>query len=558
MHHSYHPRINGLDVKHHPDSAIDLNQTIGNQTVQRQLHSNAGFNFAKIGIQLKLKISQPEDAYEREADRVAEQVMRMSAPQDSVITIGAAKGKGIGRKCTACEMKENEEKIKISRKPYSESDLETNDHTTAEINSIRSSTGTSLDSSTREFMESRFGYDFGKVKIHTDERAARSSNSVNALAYTIGNDVVFGQGKYQPNTVQGRGLLAHELTHVIQQNGSSRKTNVSPSPSNDLMVNNIQTPAQLIYRSPMKMPADDRKQLENCSQTHRDSDLDLRAEKYKRDEVCIYSIIKCTLGKELEDKAGKLIEWASANQMLAGEMLQAMYSAQVTGHPFDKFGAGTVYAIVSAAGASGYMNKLRDGTLKVLVLTNEEFNKELGTSSPEKIRRTKAMYVPQNDIVLLRFESISIDDLNFRATVIHELTHSSDDAGKVGGTIVESEMRARGEAAGYILKELENDESAMDSVAQEIVDTGSSFDLTAILIQMKTRKQFHTIGEKLAKKIIDTAAERGQRLSFESLNALSVSQLQELLKKQLIATGYTEDPANFGGLTKWPPNVPPL
>ena len=71
-------------------------------------------------------------------------------------------------------------------------------------------------------MESRFGHDFSKVKIHTDEAASRSSNSVNALAYTVGNDIVFGEGQYAPNTLAGRKLLTHELTHVVQQSRIGR------------------------------------------------------------------------------------------------------------------------------------------------------------------------------------------------------------------------------------------------------------------------------------------------------------------------------------------------
>ena len=66
-------------------------------------------------------------------------------------------------------------------------------------------------------MGSRFGYDFSNVKIHADETASRSSDSVDARAYTVGNDIVFGQGQYHPDTLDGRRLLAHELTHVIQQ-----------------------------------------------------------------------------------------------------------------------------------------------------------------------------------------------------------------------------------------------------------------------------------------------------------------------------------------------------
>ena len=66
-------------------------------------------------------------------------------------------------------------------------------------------------------MESKFGYDFSNVIIHTDEKASKSANSMNALAYTLRNDIFFGQGQYQPNTLRGRRLLAHELTHVVQQ-----------------------------------------------------------------------------------------------------------------------------------------------------------------------------------------------------------------------------------------------------------------------------------------------------------------------------------------------------
>ena len=128
---------------------------------------------------------------------------------------------------SACEMKEGEEgeeekrNLNISRKPSTISSLETTDEITNEISNIRSSNGTSLDANTREFMESRFGYDFSKVRIHTDERAKKSAYSVNALAYTVGNDIVFEKGQYMPNSLDGRKLLAHELTHMVQQEGST-------------------------------------------------------------------------------------------------------------------------------------------------------------------------------------------------------------------------------------------------------------------------------------------------------------------------------------------------
>jgi hypothetical protein len=77
--------------------------------------------------------------------------------------------------------------------------------------------GTPLDRETRTTMEAGLGADFGDVRVHTDAAAARSAGSVQALAYTVGNDVVFQSGTYQPGTSSGQRMLAHELTHVLQQ-----------------------------------------------------------------------------------------------------------------------------------------------------------------------------------------------------------------------------------------------------------------------------------------------------------------------------------------------------
>lgn len=79
------------------------------------------------------------------------------------------------------------------------------------------SPGQPLDGATRAFFEPRFGYDFSRVRVHTDQKAAESATSVNALAYTVGRDVVFGAGHFSPSTKAGINLLAHELTHVVQQ-----------------------------------------------------------------------------------------------------------------------------------------------------------------------------------------------------------------------------------------------------------------------------------------------------------------------------------------------------
>ena len=180
-----------------------------------------GLKSPKINVlQPKLKISQPGDAYEQEADRVADQVIRMPGVSNSHMPMKATRQEEeVDRKCMSCEMKDHDEKeevedLNISRRSLNVSDFEAKDQVTSEINGVRSSSSLSLESSTKEFMESRFARDFSNVRIHVNERAANSAQSVNAVAYTVGNDVVFGRGQYHPYTLEGKRLLAHELTHV--------------------------------------------------------------------------------------------------------------------------------------------------------------------------------------------------------------------------------------------------------------------------------------------------------------------------------------------------------
>ena len=85
------------------------------------------------------------------------------------------------------------------------------------VDEVLRSPGRPLDPATRASMEPRFGHDFSRVRVHSDAKAAESARSVNALAYTVGRDVVFGAGQYAPGTTAGRRLVAHELTHVVQQ-----------------------------------------------------------------------------------------------------------------------------------------------------------------------------------------------------------------------------------------------------------------------------------------------------------------------------------------------------
>jgi hypothetical protein len=91
------------------------------------------------------------------------------------------------------------------------------------VREVLGSGGRPLDRTTRAFMEPRFGHDFSRVRVHTDARAAESAGAVRAAAYTVGSDIAFASGRYRPETIAGRRLLAHELAHVLQQRGAPRR-----------------------------------------------------------------------------------------------------------------------------------------------------------------------------------------------------------------------------------------------------------------------------------------------------------------------------------------------
>jgi hypothetical protein len=148
-----------------------------------------------FGLQGKLKVSDPGDIYEREADRIADQVMaRATHPANS----GAPP--------------------RIQRLPGQSSGQM--DAAPAGVDHVLTSPGRPLEPALRQDMEQRFGHDFSHVRVHADDRAAGCSQEVGARAFTVGKDIAFGAGEFAPRTHEGRRLLAHELVHVIQQNRS--------------------------------------------------------------------------------------------------------------------------------------------------------------------------------------------------------------------------------------------------------------------------------------------------------------------------------------------------
>jgi hypothetical protein len=183
-------------------------------------------------VQPQLKISQPNDKYEQEADRVADEVMRMpelevqrqvgveeEEDEETIQTkrIASQITPLVQRQSVDGEAAEEDEEL-IQTKTIGHLAPEMTPAISTGIQSMQSG-GRPLSRSERNFFEPRFGADFSNVRVHNDTRAASAARSVNARAFTLGHNVVFGDGEYSPNVLAGRKLLAHELTHDLQQNG---------------------------------------------------------------------------------------------------------------------------------------------------------------------------------------------------------------------------------------------------------------------------------------------------------------------------------------------------
>ncbi|MBC8461377.1 MAG: DUF4157 domain-containing protein [Deltaproteobacteria bacterium] len=216
-----------------------LHRTLGNQAVGHLM-------------QAKLRIGRSGDKYEQEADQVAGQVMRMPDPRvqrqieedkedelaqtkpiaDQItplvqrqiepeeeegeeIQAKLANGRLLQRQE---ETPEQEEEEALQEKPnHNKPGSKVNPELESRINAMKGR-GQPLPESTRSYFEQRFGHSFSNVRVHTNKKANETTKSVDARAFTIGRNVVFGAGQYGLNTDKGKKLLAHELTHVIQQN----------------------------------------------------------------------------------------------------------------------------------------------------------------------------------------------------------------------------------------------------------------------------------------------------------------------------------------------------
>ena len=245
--------------------AMDLQRLVGNQATQRLLRQ-ADTSTPSV-IQTKMTVGAADDAYEQEADAVAAQVVSDAAPvqresegaemeEEQLQTMriqredeGAEmedeelQTMRIQREDEGAEMEEEqlqtmriqredegaemeEEQLQTMRIQREDVDMmdsfDAGEDVESGIASTRGS-GQSLPDDTRGMMESKMGYDFSNVNVHTDSTSDALNRSVSAKAFTTGSDVYFSGGAYNPGSKDGQQLLAHELTHVVQQGGAAPK-----------------------------------------------------------------------------------------------------------------------------------------------------------------------------------------------------------------------------------------------------------------------------------------------------------------------------------------------
>ncbi|MBP6107110.1 MAG: DUF4157 domain-containing protein [Steroidobacteraceae bacterium] len=192
-----------------------VRQRAGNEGIQRMMSEMSGAR-----IQAKLTVSQPGDAHEQQADRVANAVM--AAPSPGMQEMPTASTHAVQRRCADCDEE-------MGKKPGAQVQRmeqgagaapPVTPAVAANLHAMRGG-GSVLPADTRAFFEPRFNADFSQVRVHKGTQAEEAAQSIGAKAFTMGRDIGFAKGQYAPESREGRTLLAHELTHVVQQGGAA-------------------------------------------------------------------------------------------------------------------------------------------------------------------------------------------------------------------------------------------------------------------------------------------------------------------------------------------------
>jgi hypothetical protein len=234
-------RQSEANVEEEAEDSLPVQTQLENATVQRQSEGEQESEKEDPSMQLvqpKLTIGAPGDKYEIEADSMAERVMSMTEPANPAAMQRSEAGEEdalqrqpLADSITPLIQRQSEEGEDIQTKPsVQRAGGDGGVHASSSIENTLASQkggGSPLDEEVRSFMEPRFGNDFSSVRIHTGSNAVQMNKELHAQAFTHGSDVYFNEGKYNPRSNEGKQLLAHELTHVVQQTGAVQPKSVT-------------------------------------------------------------------------------------------------------------------------------------------------------------------------------------------------------------------------------------------------------------------------------------------------------------------------------------------
>jgi len=347
-----------------------LQQLIGNQTVHQF-------------IQAKLKIGQPNDKYEQEADRVAEKVVNIPEPRvqrqpeteeenqiqtkplaDKITTLAQRQAiateeekEHLRTKCIVQPQPEeekaeetiqpkteedNNEKEPLSVKSISNKLPSVSPNVQRSINTLRRG-GQPLPQSVRNYFEPRFGADFSTVRIHNNVSAANTSKQLNARAFTFGGNIAFNDGLYQPDTESGKKLLAHELTHVVQQssNRDLQKPAQLPSTLNQNNLTMLQRQVSKSKFKPITTPEAEKEYQDRVQQYKKQGKNEEKAAMHAMDDM-FAERLKQTGGKRVAGSATftnisqKTFLLVSKHMSIGGEIIKpGLYNAGIDSRSYN-------------------------------------------------------------------------------------------------------------------------------------------------------------------------------------------------------------------------------
>ncbi len=301
--------------------------------------------------------------------------------------------------------------------------------------------GQPLNAETRALMESRFGHDFSKVRVHADAKAAESAQAVNATAYTVGSDMVFGTGQYAPETNEGKQLLAHELTHVVQQ-GS-----VGSQPNN-------------LQRKSPKKSSDEKKTTKAASEEEQAR----KAEKNSGLIDDIYDIVEETMvvQPDMENELGFKANWGKIEKQIVDQ----------TGNLFPELSEKTMAARLHELDRKERLQVSR-GVLQRLVAssstsTNIDYHKEYTSSLSERMRSNieggEAGFITARSALLNTFGTLTAANLYYNTLVPADFPPNSKTKGR--GTLIHPVLKERLARAADLLKKKQLLESVGESIGK--------------------------------------------------------------------------------------------